>query len=409
MAADISQQKKLHVLIAGISWPPETFLARLIEGLLNSGVRVTIASGSKPARNWLKQPGFAWLPVPDTRRQLLQSTIPYTQNIFRAFIKKPAEFSRDWRLMQQTKPGIDNTSPYTFKSLPFAGKVWDVVYFPWNSGAIQYEQLFNLDIPVVISCRGSQINIAPHNPNRQVFKEGLIRTLQKATLVHCVSLAILDEAENLGMDPTKARVIRPAVDPQIFTPPDHLPNNKRFTILSTGSLIWRKDYHRALMAVRILVDMGVDAEFHIIGDGPERQQVLYTIHDLDLSGRVVLHGRLDTAGVLNQLHCADVFLLSSLSEGISNAVLEAMSCGVPVVTTDCGGMREAITNGVEGFVVPIMDPQALAEVLFKLAEEPKMRQKMGMAGREKIIRSFNLSEQVASWVDLFSEVMERRK
>jgi len=409
MATDLSQHKKLHVLIAGISWPPETFLARLIDGLLASGIEITTACASKPGENWLKRPGFSWLPAPDTRRQLLQNILPYTHNILRTLMHNPAAFARDWRLMQAAKPAQGNNALLAVNSLLFSGGVWDIIYFPWNSSAIQYEQLFSLDLPAVISCRGSQINIAPHDPTRRAFKVGLVRTLNKATLVHCVSNAILDEAAKLGMDPAKARVIRPAVDPQVFTPPEHLPNNNRFAILSTGSLIWRKDYQRALMAIRHLVDLGVDAEYHIIGDGPERQQVLYTIQDLDLNNRVILHGQMAAEEVVKQLQNADAFLLSSLSEGISNAVLEAMSCSLPIVTTDCGGMREAVTDGVEGFVVPIMDHVTMAEAMQKIATDRTKRISMGMAGREKIISGFNLSDQIASWVNLFSEVMERAK
>jgi len=101
-----------------------------------------------------------------------------------------------------------------------------------------------------------------------------------------------------------------------------------------------------------------------------------------------------------------VFLLSSLSEGISNAALEAMACGLPVVTTDCGGMREAVTDGIEGFVVPVRDPEAMAEALLRLWKDPELRRRMGEAARERVLREFRLDQQISAFLALFKDVIE---
>lgn len=186
-------------------------------------------------------------------------------------------------------------------------------------------------------------------------------------------------------------------------------NQPRFSIINIGSIVWNNGYEYALLAVRQLVDRGVDAEFHIIGDGPERQRILYTIDDLRLEGRVVLHGKLPAEAVRDRLQQADVFLLSSLSEGISNAVLEAMSCGLPVVTTNCGGMREAVTDGVEGFVTPVRDPQTAADALRQLALDAELRARMGAAARQRVLREFDLRDQVEAFTTMFSEQVSRTR
>ena len=135
--------------------------------------------------------------------------------------------------------------------------------------------------------------------------------------------------------------------------------------------------------------------FQIIGSGPERQRLLYTISDL---GSAEQHVQVRVAlrssdQVLQRLQQADIFLLSSHSEGLSNAALEAMACGVPVVTTDCGGMREAVTDGVEGLVVPVRDADRMADAIMKLADNEGLRQQMGMAGRARVERDFCLNRQ----------------
>src|SRR5262249_52987224 len=164
----------------------------------------------------------------------------------------------------------------------------------------------------------------------------------------------------------------------------------------------------ALTAVARLAERGVPVRFEIIGDGPERQRVLYTAHDLGLGGSVGLLGGLDPERVRDRLRSADCFLLSSLCEGISNAVLEAMSCGLPVVTTDCGGMREAVRDGEDGFVVPVRQTRAMSDALAALAADAGLRRRMGASARERVVSDFGLDRQVGRWGALCRAAAERR-
>jgi colanic acid/amylovoran biosynthesis glycosyltransferase len=312
-----------------------------------------------------------------------------------------------WQTLTRTEPDDGLVQPAESRLrvwnrvAPLVGRPWDVVYFPWNSAAIAHRPLFGWGIPVVISCRGSQVNVAPYNPRRQSIRSGLRYTLQRATAVHCVSGAIRDEIGQYGVDFAKVRVIRPAVDPEFFRPSvTPTGSSARLRVVSTGSLNWVKGYEYALGAVRLLVHQGIPVALDIIGDGPERQRVLYTIQDMALEGHVRLLGKLPPDAVRCRLQQADVFLLSSLSEGISNAALEAMACGVPVITTDCGGMREAVTSGVEGFVVPTRASQAMAESLEVLWQNPSRRAEMGAAARRRIECDFRLDQQVGQFVKL---------
>lgn len=395
--------KALHILVAGINWPPETFLERLVNGLLQRGVRITVATAERPFAAWLSRPGFCWLPTPAWQGWLIGRLARLLWLLLRGLSVAPARTLRVLRLGRQE--GVGPTLRSWNRLLPFTLGGWDIIYFPWNSAAVECEAVFALETPVVISCRGSQVNIAPHNPQRHAFTKGLQRTLSRAAAVHCVSDAIKEWAVALGATAERCRVIRPAVDADFFCQPGRTSgkNSEILQIVTTGSLIWVKGLGYALSAIRLLKDRGVPLRFDIIGDGLERQRVLYNIHDLGLNNQVSLLGKLPPGAVRERLHAADVFLLPSLSEGISNAVLEAMACGLPVVTTDCGGMREALEDGREGYVVPTRNVAAMADALIKLSLDKNVRAEMGERARTRVLNEFSLQEQVKAFEALFRQ------
>ena len=105
-----------------------------------------------------------------------------------------------------------------------------------------------------------------------------------------------------------------------------------------------------------------------------------------------------------RLWASDVLLQASLSEGLPNTVLEAMACGLPVVVTDCGGLREAVDDGVEGLVCPRRSPQALADALGSLRDRALAR-RMGEAGRKRVCAEFTLERQLESFRRLYDDVI----
>ena len=392
----------MRVLIASISWPPETFLARLLEGLLTYDyIELTVASEQRPSKEWFSNSNFKWIHAPGwsgpKARRLTRVALLFAKTVLRA----PG--SLKWIAKESSEADGQVTKLQTwYRHLPFTTGNWDIIYIPWIGGANTYGGLLKLDIPVIVSCRGSQVNVYPHNPQKKHLDAQLRTAFEQVDIVHCVSDDIKREAFRYGLNPAKAVVIRPAVDPDFFhLSTSELQNISHFCVVSTGSLIWHKGYEYALIAIRRLVDRGIPVRYDIIGTGNEQQRLLYTIYDLDLVDHVRLLGQLRPTEVRDRLQQADAFLLSSLSEGISNAVLEAMACGLPIVTTDCGGMREAVTNSVEGFVVPTRDPLATAEALVQLSQDPELRRRMGAAARQRVLQDFQLEDQVVQFVRLF--------
>jgi len=392
----------LRVLFVGVKWPPETFLTRLMRGLAERGVHVTLTAPNPPDERW--QP-IANVDILVTHSWSGAAATRFARTGGRLVAASARSLPETRRLMNAARGrgSASRTIENLYRWLPFAGRSWDVIYFPWNATAITYLPLMDKG-PSVVSCRGTQVNVSPHNPQRAELREGLGVTFRKAAAVHCVSEAIRDEALKYGLDKSKSVVIRPAIDPEVFRPAPSRTPNDLFRVISTGDVIWRKGYEYALSAVRRLVDEGVPVRYDIVGNGVENQRLLFTIRDLQLDHHVHWHGQLPPAEVVARLQQADVFLLPSLSEGISNAVLEGMACGLPVVTTRVGGMAEAVTDGAEGFLVPARDEMALADALLALWHWPRLRERMGAAGRERVAREFRLSDQADAFVKLFRSV-----
>ena len=143
---------------------------------------------------------------------------------------------------------------------------------------------------------------------------------------------------------------------------------------------------------RVLRD-GVQCKCVIVGDGPLRVQLLEQSLKLGLSNQVFFEGF--RADVLQYLQSADAFVLTSRAEGLPLSILEAMACGLPCIVTNVGGSAEAVTNKVDGLVVPPESADAVADAISYLATHPIEREKMSQMTRAKVSESFDIEQSVA--------------
>lgn len=386
MAANEAAVRPLSVLVVGVSWPMETFVERLVRGLANRGVEVTVRSRHRPPARWMAETGVRWE----------HGTGRPDRSSMRAAFEANG-------IAGALNAGVAGLR-YRGDGPGRRGPVPDVVYAPWLNTLISYPGLFNLGVPVVTSARGSLVTIAPWDPGRPGHREHVAEVFQRCGAVHCVSDRIVDDAVQLGLDRSKATVIHPAVDPKMFDAGRPRRSGDAVRVIGVGTLNWVKDYEHALLALRHAVNAGADVRLDLIGDGPDRQHLEFAIDDLDLSDRVGLLGKRDPAEVAERLRDADVFLHTSSAEGISNAVLEAMSAGLPVVTTDAGGMSEAVRDGEDGFVVPVRDAAAAAKSLVRLASDPQLRERVGASARQRVLDRFRLDQQIDDFIELFRRV-----
>ncbi|MDE2146261.1 MAG: TIGR03088 family PEP-CTERM/XrtA system glycosyltransferase [Burkholderiales bacterium] len=144
----------------------------------------------------------------------------------------------------------------------------------------------------------------------------------------------------------------------------------------------------------------------MVGDGPLRAEARALLEAAGVADLAWLPGeRADVPDVMRGL---DAYVLPSLAEGISNTILEAMACGLPVLATEVGGNAELVQAGVTGRLVAAGDAAALARGLLDLAGDRAASAAMGRAGRQRVLRSFSLPAMVASYQGLYDELLADR-
>ena len=150
------------------------------------------------------------------------------------------------------------------------------------------------------------------------------------------------------------------------------------TVLTTvANLRDQKDYPTLRRAARIVLDRTSDVTFLAVGQGPLQDAIAQLHQELGLGkGFRLLGYRADVPEILAG---SDAFVLASKYEGYPIAVMEALTIGLPVVSTDVGGVPETVAEGVEGFLVPSGDPEALAAALLRMVSDPATRARMGAA------------------------------
>ena len=165
-----------------------------------------------------------------------------------------------------------------------------------------------------------------------------------------------------------------------------------------------KGINLLIRACRRISQENIPIQCHIIGDGPEEDSLKKLANSLDMSSQIVFHGAMPKDRVAAFLPQCDAFVLPSYAEGMSNAALEAMACGLPLMLTDTGGSRELVDEN--GAVVQTGNDEALAVQLIEWLSHPDSMREMGKRSRE---RSFDFSwKQTASqYRDLYQRVLEK--
>ncbi len=180
-----------------------------------------------------------------------------------------------------------------------------------------------------------------------------------------------------------------------------------------GRIVKEKGYREFLEAATIITASGIDATWMVVGDSlpSDRDQFGPTLREqvkkAGLADRFVFTGM--TPLVPDYLTLMDIFVLPSYREGFPRSILEAMSTALPVVATDIRGCREAVLEGITGFIVPPRDGKALAAAIRRLLLSPELRQQMGREARSLVIQRYDFRKVRDTFVTFVKDVVSQER
>lgn len=368
--------EKLKVLIA--SDPDSTHTYKWVKGLASSGIEVMLFGLSRPRKlNYDNLPGvhvsFAGIPRETTQRAAGHiSKIQYIKAV--PLLRKAiAEFKPD--ILHAHYASSYGVIAALTKFHPFALSVWgsDVYEFP---------------------------------DRNFLMRKSLSWTLQQADTLMSTSHVMAKRAAHFVKKPIE--VIPFGVDTDVFAPyklPRKIFSDLDFVIGTVKALAPKYGIEDLICAFSELTKKyrQEPLKLLIVGSGPQEAAMKSLVKDLGLEAKVLMSGHVDQKEVPRFLNEMDVYVALSTqdSESFGVAILEAGSCGKPVVVSDVGGLPEVVVNGTTGLVVPRNSPQKAAEALEALFLDTALRKSMGEEGRRWVQEKYAFSECVRQVINAY--------
>lgn len=269
-----------------------------------------------------------------------------------------------------------------------------------------------LHIPLVISMPGSDVMVSGLNP---VFRRMARFAFRQASAVTTNSDDLRQAAAQLGAGVDNVRLIIYGVDPQAIAPDasQRAPlrallglSNDAPVILAVGRLVAKKGFDVLLRAAPAI---DPQAQIVIVGDGDQRAELEALAAALGVAQRVRFTGNVPRHELTAYYNMADIFAMPSVrlpADGLNVAVVEAMSCGLPVVASDVGGNPLVVTDGDNGLLVGEGQDQALAQAINRLLADPALRLAMGRRSRQRVLEEFSWDRLAAEYDRLFEEIRQ---
>lgn len=241
------------------------------------------------------------------------------------------------------------------------------------------------------------------------FMPGLCNWLYpKADAIICVSKGIADDILKTVNRTLKIEVIyNPVITSDIYQLAQEPINHPWFSdvkipvIIAVGRLVPCKDYPALFRAFDLVLKNRL-AHLVILGKGPEKGRLTDLAEQMGLSGHIVFLGF--QKNPYQYMKHASVFVLSSLQEGFGNVIVEAMACGLPVVSTNCPtGPREIIENMKNGILVPVEDEKSMAEAILRILNNVNLAEKFSVEGKKRA-EFFSVGKSVGKYEKVFQKL-----
>ena len=277
-----------------------------------------------------------------------------------------------------------------------------------TSAWIAREMLGGTDAPpLVTTLHGTDVTLVGMHPSfRAITRFSILRSQGVTAVSHFLKDVTV---RDFDVPAERVRVIPNFVDTGVFRPPRDPCRRKRIFAPEGQKIVMHVSNFRPVKRVRDVIDVfaGVRAEIParlvMVGDGPDRPRAAERVTELGLEGDVVFLGK--HASVEELLRCADLFLLTSDSESFGLAALEAISCGVPVVGYQAGGLPEVIDHGENGLLVPVGAVAEAAEAGRSLMGDRRLWTRFSEAGRTAAVERFATGRILPLYEDFYRALL----
>lgn len=259
----------------------------------------------------------------------------------------------------------------------------------------------------------SNVNFNNPHPRRWlILQKYLAKYTSRVICVANSNAKFMIERQNIPVE--KIKVVYNGIDSEIYNRPcDMLLKRKELAIKEEDLIVGNvarlsppKDHETLVRAFKIVTKKIPAAKLLLVGDGPLETKIKTLVSDLNLNTKVKFLGR--RRDIPELLKIFDIFVLSSSSEGLPVAILEAMASGLPVAATNVAGNPEAVINEETGLIVSAKNPEALAEAICRLLQNPEEAKRMGDNGRNRVKEYFTFDKMVKEYEDIYSSLLNKK-
>lgn len=268
-----------------------------------------------------------------------------------------------------------------------------VIAFMLEVYCVTLASLIGVSVPVISSER-----IDPHFFGRA---KGLLRWLLLRRTTHLVVQTVRIKDFYSAKLQSRTTIIPNPVTDKVFS---LTPTLKQKRIIAVGRLAYQKNYPMMFRAFAKVHHDFPDWQLVVYGNGPQKEEIRGVIERLGMEGHIILAGKSDH--VVEEMNKSSLFVMSSDYEGMSNALLEAVCVGLPVISTDVSGAKDLITEGVNGYIVPVGNERVLTLALSSMLSSPEKMDEMGRQSKALAPR-FREEQIVGQWEELIKKVVRQ--
>jgi len=248
---------------------------------------------------------------------------------------------------------------------------------------------------------GKQHNVSKVNVKlAPIFEKWIIKLRHNA--IHSVSEATKDDLIKFGAK-KPIYTIHNAIE---YNTKKSKVEKKKFQFISIGRLVFYKNLETMIKAIKIVKENYPQISLLILGDGPERENILKLINDLELKENVKLFGFVSSDEKNNQLATSNALLFPSICEGFGLVILEAFAHSMPVLVSDIRPMSDIVAHGKTGYVIEPHNEKEWAKFIQEIIKNPEIANKMGNEGKLILDKRYNINDMKNKVITMYNQVLQ---